>query len=68
LPPSFAATRITCRTTNDFDALADAVDGADGGPSPDAQTGYRLHAQMLVGTLHDFTALKAEIAKALAAR
>jgi photosystem II stability/assembly factor-like uncharacterized protein len=49
-----------------LDGLAQAVDGADGRPTADAETAYRLRAQTLGTALRDFTALKTEIAKTLA--
>ena len=49
-----------------FDKLAEAIDGSDGAPTPDAQSGYRQRAGMLAGTLRAWTELKQQIAAALA--
>jgi hypothetical protein len=45
--------------------LADAVDGADGAPTPDAESGFRLRTQTLAGVLAEWNALKMQIAGAL---
>jgi len=45
-------------------ALETAIDGADGGPSPDAEAGYAAAAGALEATLAAWTALRAEIAAA----
>ncbi|HEY5047007.1 MAG TPA: hypothetical protein VII49_03175 [Rhizomicrobium sp.] len=49
----------------DFAKLADAVDGADGAPTPDAESGFRQRTQTLVGVLVQWNALKTRIAAAL---
>jgi hypothetical protein len=48
-----------------FDKLAEAVDGSDGAPTPDAESGYRQRAAMLASTLRMWTDLKQRIAAAL---
>jgi hypothetical protein len=44
--------------------LEAAVDGADGGPSPDAEAGYAATARTLEATLATWTALKVEMTAA----
>ncbi|MGD0189356.1 MAG: hypothetical protein ABSD74_01310 [Rhizomicrobium sp.] len=49
----------------DLGKLADAVDGADGAPTPDAESGYRQRAQTLANLLVEWNALKTQIQTAL---
>ena len=46
-------------------SLADAVDGADGAPTPDAESGFRQREQMLANALVQWAALKTQIKAAL---
>ncbi len=64
-PPQGRAANALHELADDLDNLAQAVDGADGGPSPDAQTGFRLRAPMLTATLKNFAALKNDAAALL---
>ena len=45
--------------------LAHAADGADGSPSPDAETGFRQRAQSLATVLVQWNSLKSQIEVAL---
>jgi hypothetical protein len=49
----------------DLDRLADAVDGADGAPSPDAESGYRECKRALAVALKTWNTLTREIEDAL---
>ncbi len=49
-----------------FDRMAEAVDGSDGAPTPDAESGYRQRAAMLASTLRTWSELKSQIVAALA--
>jgi len=49
----------------DLDRLADAVDGADGAPSPDAESGYRQREKILLSALSTWKALQQKIKAAL---
>jgi photosystem II stability/assembly factor-like uncharacterized protein len=49
----------------DLDRLADAVDGADGAPSPDAESGYRQREKALLSKLSSWRALQDRIDAAL---
>jgi len=51
--------------SGDMDRLADAVDGADGAPSPDAESGYRKREQALAVALKTWSTLAREIETAL---
>ena len=48
-----------------FENLAEAVDGADGAPTPDAESGFRQRTQMLAAVLAEWNTLKPRIAAAL---
>jgi photosystem II stability/assembly factor-like uncharacterized protein len=48
-----------------FAQLAQAVDGADGAPTPDAESGFRQRTQALASVLVEWNSLKAQIAVAL---
>ncbi len=57
----------TLRDISDsFDSLAQAVDGADGGPTPDAESAVRQRAQMLATALQAWRGLKLRIDSELA--
>jgi photosystem II stability/assembly factor-like uncharacterized protein len=49
-----------------FDKLAEAVDGSDAAPTPDAESGYRQRTKTLADALRSWTGLKQQIAAALA--
>jgi photosystem II stability/assembly factor-like uncharacterized protein len=49
----------------DFGKLAQAVDGADGAPTPDAESGFRQRTQALATLLVQWNSLKAQIDAAL---
>jgi hypothetical protein len=49
----------------DLSKLADAVDGADGAPTPDAESGFRQRSQTLANLLVEWNALKMQIQTAL---
>ena len=51
--------------SGDMDRLADAVDGADGAPSPDAESGYRKRERALTVALKTWNTLKGEIETSL---
>jgi hypothetical protein len=44
-----------------FDQLADAVDGVEGAPTPDAETGFTLRANLLDQSLLAWTKLQKQI-------
>jgi photosystem II stability/assembly factor-like uncharacterized protein len=50
---------------DDFGKLADAVDGADGAPTPDAESGCRQRMQSLATLLVQWNSLKTQISIAL---
>jgi photosystem II stability/assembly factor-like uncharacterized protein len=52
--------------SDDFEKLAAAVDGSDGGPTPDAQSGLRRRVEILEKTLLAWKELKVQIDSALA--
>ena len=47
--------------SEDLDKLANAVDGADGGPTPDAESGLQTRMKMLDAALRRWNTLKAQI-------
>lgn len=51
-----------------LDELEQAVDGSDGGPTPDAQDGFRQEARMLDTALRSWSGLKPRIESAIAER
>lgn len=54
--------------SGDLDKLADAADGADGAPSPDAEAGYRKRQAALTAVLASWNSLKDKIDVALGLR
>jgi photosystem II stability/assembly factor-like uncharacterized protein len=44
-----------------FDSLADAVDGVEGAPTPDAENGFKLRANLLAQSLLAWTKLQKQI-------
>lgn len=54
--------------SNAFAKLADAVDGADGAPTPDAESGFRQREQMLANALVQWNTLKPQIQTAVTAK
>jgi hypothetical protein len=53
--------------SDSFDKLADAVDGADGSPTPDAESGLRQRQQTLAQSLQSWNQLQSRIETALSA-
>ncbi|HLY04453.1 MAG TPA: hypothetical protein VKR31_01785 [Rhizomicrobium sp.] len=51
--------------SGDLDGLADAVDSADGAPSPDAESGFRKRNAALASVLKNWNALRVRIEAAL---
>lgn len=54
--------------SSDLDGLADAVDGADGAPSPDAEDGFRKRDAALAALLKKWDVLKEQIDGSLRSR
>ena len=54
--------------SGDLDRLADAVDRADGTPSPDAESGFRKRATALASLLKNWKVLKERTEAALRPR
>jgi len=64
-PPAPAQPNGLTGLLEGFRNLAEAVDGADGAPTPDAESGFRQRTQMLAALLAEWSALKPQIATAL---
>jgi hypothetical protein len=65
MPPEALPQNALSGLVDGLEKLADAVDGADGAPTPDAESGFRQRAAMLATTLAEWSSLKAQMTAAL---
>ena len=65
MPPEALPQATLSALADGFAKLADAVDGADGAPSPDAESGFRQRMAALAATLAEWSSLEPQIAAAV---
>lgn len=68
VPPEALPQSSLSALSDGFEKLADAVDGADGAPTPDAESGFRQRTDSLASTLAHWSAIEMQINATLANR